>query len=185
MKISRALSIIILLFLSTGYLIYSANQKGTVAPKKKLQVSIQPQHLADSIYAVLSGHREVYTKLYATNASTIPDPCSTFRNNSIAVASKGVEFSYVLRGINPITATGIPETEFERKGIESIIKNPEKAFYGEELLGGRWYFTACYADRAFHPACVECHNSKLSEPKRQYKPGDVLGVIIIRVALEL
>ncbi|MGB9603405.1 MAG: c-type heme family protein [Verrucomicrobiia bacterium] len=187
MKSGRMALVFAVCVLLIAGILFSANQKPQPAPKKKLQLSIQPRHMADAIYAILSGHREVYTELYAEGGETtkFPNPCETFRKNSIAVAAKGVEFSYVLRGVHPITPLGTAETEFERKAIESVIKKPDEPFCGEELLGGRWYFTAVYADRAFHNLCVDCHNKKATELKTPYKLGDVLGVIVIRVALEL
>ena len=56
--------------------------------------------------------------------------------------------------------------------------------YFNRLLGGRSYFTAIYADRATLPSCVSCHNQQPRSPKKDFKLGDVMGAIVVRVPLE-
>ncbi len=162
-------------------------QKPDSPAKPKLAVSIKPQHVADALRAVIASEREVYTKLAAERPADkpVPNPCEVFRLNSEATASKGVEFSYVLRSLKPISRRNAPETDLERKGLEFISSHPGQAYYGEELLGGRWYFTAVYADVAIHSSCVACHNQHQDSPRKDFKPGEVIGGVVVRVALEL
>ena len=155
--------------------------------KPKLAVSIKPQHLADALHAVIASEREVYTH---TNAHRFqeqgfPNPCAMFRMISEASASKGVEFSYVLRSLKPISQRNAPETEVERKGLESFATRPDQPHYAEEMLGGRWYFTAVYPDAAVNPSCVACHNQIKESPKKDFKSSEVMGGVVIRIALEL
>jgi len=169
--------------------------------KPKLAVSIKPQHVADALRAVVSAEREVYTQVVVHRLQdqekvikasvrwqedkALPTPCQMFRLNSEAFASKGVELSYVLRALQPINQRNAPETDVEKKGLEFVAKHPEQAFYGEELLGGRWYFTAVYPDVAFNQSCVTCHNQHHDSPRKDLKLGDVMGGVVVRVALEL
>jgi len=180
--------------LAVGAAIAATNVKKSPPPKPKLAVSIQPQHVADSLRAVISGHRENYVRLSAARiasgaqwdeTSGWPAPCLMTRADSEAAASKGVEFSFVLRSLNPVANRNAIETEFERKALEALQRRPDQPVYGEELLGGRWYFTAIYPEKAWHPACVTCHNQLPQSPKRDYRTNDVLGALVIRIALEL
>ncbi|MCX7871659.1 MAG: DUF3365 domain-containing protein [Verrucomicrobiae bacterium] len=184
MKRIWKLAVIFCMVVPIAVMVFAA-QKQTVQPKKKLQVTIQPRHMADALYAVIHGHREVYLKLYSEKTELLSDPCSVFRKNSEAVASKGVEFSYVIRSLKPIAERNLPETEFEKKALESFTKNSNEPVCAEELLGGRWYFTAVYPEKATHRACVECHNKYGRDKTIKHNEGDVLGGIVIRVALEL
>jgi len=34
------------------------------------------------------------------------------------------------------------------------------------------------------PSCVECHNPHPRSPKRDFKSGDVMGALVVRVPLE-
>ena len=62
-----------------------------------------------------------------------------------------------------------------------IAANPGQNFYTEETLGGKTYFTAVYADKAVAPACVSCHNEHKDTPKKDFKIGDTMGGVVIRV----
>ena len=121
--------------------------------KPKLAVSIKPQHLADALRTVILSDREVYAQLTAEQHSAsgrsdqngpssnkpLPSPCELLETASQTVASKGVEFSYVLRSLTPINKRNAPETESEVKGLQFISSRPDLSYASEELLGGRWY----------------------------------------------
>lgn len=175
--------VVALMFAFAGAALFSAQKQQ--APKKKLQVTIQPRHMADAIYTIIHGHREVYVQMHSEKQDQLPDPCSIFRRNAEAVASRGVEFSYVIRSLNPVAERNLPETEFERKALESFTRSSVEPICGEELLGGRWYFTAVYPEKAIHSSCVDCHNAINKNQRVKYKEGDVMGGIVVRVALEL
>ena len=162
-------------------------QKAETPTKPKLAISIKPKDMADALHAVIGSDREVYTKLSAQRAQEkgVLNPCELFRLNSEAVASKGVEFSYVLRALRPINQRNAPETEVEKKGLEFVSTHASQAYSEEELLGGRWYFTAVYADVAVNESCVTCHNQLKDSPRKDFKRGDVMGGVVVRVALEL
>jgi hypothetical protein len=106
------------------------------------------------------------------------------RQASEAIQSKGAEFHYVLRSLWPINPKNAPETEIEKKGLQAVLDHPEESFYSEESLGGRRYFTAVYADRAVVPSCASCHNQHPGSPKKNFKPGEVMGGLVVRVPLE-
>ena len=159
----------------------------TAAAKKKLAVAIKPKHVTDALRAVIASDREVYTQLTAERSleKGLPNPCEMFRLSSEASASKGVEFSFVLRSLRPLRPRNAPETELEKKGLEFVSTRPDQAYYAEEMQGGRWYFTAVYPDVAASQSCVTCHNQHPDSPKKDFKPGDVMGGVVVRVALEL
>ena len=46
------------------------------------------------------------------------------------------------------------------------------------------YFTAVYPDKAVAEACVSCHNHHKDTPKRDFKLDDVMGGVVVRIALE-
>ena len=65
-----------------------------------------------------------------------------------------------------------------------MVANAGKApFYGEETLGGVKYFTAVYADIAVAAACVDCHNEHRETPRTDFKLGDVMGGVVLRIPL--
>ena len=67
--------------------------------------------------------------------------------------------------------------------MEFVAANKGKNYYGEETLGGKAYFTAVYADTAIATACVSCHNEHKDTPRKDFKMGDVMGGVVIRIPM--
>ena len=70
-------------------------------------------------------------------------------------------------------------SDFERKGLEAVSKNPSQPFTGFIREGGKRFFKAVYADTAVSHTCVDCHNAHANSPRQDYKLHDVMGGIII------
>jgi hypothetical protein len=105
-----------------------------------------------------------------------------FRMGAEAVAAKNVGFSYALLSKWPVNQQNKAKTAMESDGLEFVLKNGGKApFYGVEKLGEQSYFTAVYADMAVAPACIECHNGHKDSPRKDFKLGDVMGGVVIRI----
>ncbi len=161
---------------------------------------IRPQDMADAIYAVVAGHREVYATLIVQRLQeeekviscsdhwerdkALPVPTQLLRLSNEAIQSKGAEFHYSVRALQPINPKNAPETEIEKKGLEFVLAHPEANFYTNEMAGGRRYFTAVYPDKAITPVCATCHNRHPNSAKKDLKRGDVMGGIVVRVPLE-
>ncbi len=161
--------------------------------------SITPQQLTDSLHTVLSTDRAVYTKLIVNRLQneekiikatehwkedkTLVLPAQMFRAGAEMVRDKGATFSYSLLSTWPINKQNAPKTEAEKAGLEYIVANKGKNYYTEETLGGKKYFTAVYPDPAVAPACVTCHNDHKDSPKKDFKLGDTMGGVVIRVPM--
>ncbi len=65
-----------------------------------------------------------------------------------------------------------------------MADNPDETFYGEEELGGQRYFTAVYPDHAVVEACVVCHNNHKDSPRTDLEVGEVMGGVVIRIAMD-
>lgn len=161
--------------------------------------TISPQKFADSLHKVIAADRAAYARLVERLAikgrrievsqdwqakECLPTHAQFLRTAATQVQQRGAEFSYTLRSLWPINASHGPQTEVEQAGLEALARNPRENVYTEELLGGRSYFTAMYGDLASLPSCVDCHNGHPSSPRRDFKPGDVMGALVIRVPLE-
>jgi len=160
---------------------------------------LNPQSVADSIHAVLESDRTVYTKFVVNRLvkeekvikasehwkddKALPLPAQMFRMGAEAVAEKNAGFSYSLLSLWPINKQNEPKTEAEKSGLKFIAENPGQNFYTEEELGGKKYYTAVYPDVAIAPACVECHNDHKDTPKSDFKIGDVMGGVVIRLPM--
>ena len=162
---------------------------------------IEPSVYTDSLFAVMKADRTNYTKLIIkrlgpAGAGSIapaehwkdldngaPLPAQMFRAGSEAVAELTDEFTYSLQSIWPINSQNKPKTPIEEEGLKYIADNPGENFYGEEKLGDTTYFTAVYPDVAVSDACVDCHNDHKDSPRTDFKLGEVMGGVVIRVPL--
>ena len=100
------------------------------------------------------------------------------------VAEKKMPFSYSLQSLWPVNKQNAPKTPVEKKGLEAVAKDNTKPFYAEETLGKTKYFTAIYADKAVAPACVPCHNDHKDSPKTDFKIGQTMGGVVIRIPMK-
>lgn len=160
---------------------------------------ISPQIMADSLHAVMAADRTVYTKKVVNRLvkedkvikasehwqddKALPLPAQMFRFGAEMVAENDAPFSYSLLSLWPINKQNAPKTDVEKAGLEYIKDNPGQNYYKEEELGGVKYFTAVYPDPAVAPACVDCHNNHKDTPKSDFKIGDVMGGVVIRIPL--
>ena len=165
------------------------------------KAGIEPKLYTDSLFAVMNADRANYTKLIIgrlgpKGADAIkpnehwedipngaPLPAQMFRFGAEVVAETTSDFTYSLQSIWPINSQNAPRTELEKTGLQFIADNPGESFYGEETLGGVNYYTAVYPDVAVAAPCVDCHNNHKDSPRRDFKLGDVMGGVVIRVPL--
>jgi Protein of unknown function (DUF3365) len=158
---------------------------------------ITPQQMADALHAVMESDRVVYTRQVVNRLQNeenvikasehwkddkaLPLPAQMFRMGAEMVAEKDLGFSYALLSLWPVNKQNAPRTELEKQGLQFVIDNPGKNYYGEEDLGERRFFTAVYADVAVAPACVTCHNAHPDSPRTDFEIGDVMGGVVVRL----
>jgi hypothetical protein len=172
----------------------SAQWFGKSEPK-----GIPMQEVADMLHAVMEADRTVYTQRVVNrlqneekvikadehfqDKKALPLPAQMFRFGAEKAAEKTKAFSYSLLSLWPVNKQNAPRTAVEKDGLKFVADNKGKNFYGEETLGGKKYFTAVYADTAVSPACVSCHNQHQETPRTDFKLGDVMGGVVIRLPM--
>ena len=160
---------------------------------------IPPERMADALFAVMAADRTVYSNevVYRLqdveevvkasehwdSQKALPLPAQMFRMGAGLVAKQTDAFSYALLSKWPLNKESGPKTEVEVAGLDSVAENPSKPHYGRETIDGVEYFTAVYADVAVSPSCVTCHNAHEDSPRTDFKQGDVMGGVVIRIPL--
>jgi hypothetical protein len=167
---------------------------GQPTPPPEPTVTFKPQEMADALHAVIAADHDTYARLVLQNYPPGGTPgqdenlmalhARMLRQASESVQQQGAEFHYVLRSLWPINPKNAPETDTEKAGLQYVLDHPGTNYYGGESLGGRRYFTAVYAEVATVNACADCHNRNPASPKKDFKAGDVMGGLIVRVPLE-
>ena len=160
---------------------------------------IPPKVVAGYLQAVIESDRKVYTTrivermqnqgiVLATEdweaRHALPLPAQFLMESARLVAEREEGIRYRLTSLWPIYRRNAPVTNFEKKGLEAVLKSPGKPYTGVIKSGKKQFFQAIYADRAVSEACVVCHNTHPMSPKRDFEKGDVLGGLVITIPLQ-
>ena len=110
-------------------------------------------------------------------------PAQMFRFGSERVAKRAakipdVKFSYSLQSLWPVNSQNTPKTEAEKTGHKFVAENNGKNYHAVEKLGGTQYFTAVA------PVCVSCHNDHKDSPRCDFKIGEEMGGVVIRIPVD-
>jgi hypothetical protein len=162
----------------------------------KESAAVPVETVVDYIHAVLASDRTFYTVHVVErmqrrgvidasenwrSASALPLPAQFFQESSGLAALTGVKVHYRLISLHPINKQSGPATEFERKGLEAVMADPDRPYKGFVTEGGTRRYQALYADHAVSSVCVSCHNAHPASPKHDYKLNDVLGAVLISI----
>jgi len=155
--------------------------------------------MADALHAVMEADRTVYTRMVVNRLQNdekvikasehwqddkaLPLPAQMFRMGAEMAAQKNADFSYALLSKWPVNKQNVARTAAEKTGLDVVAADAKKNYYTEETLGEKKYFTAVYPDVAVAPACINCHNAHKDSPRTDFKMGDVMGGVVVRIPL--
>lgn len=167
--------------------------------------TITPKAMADALHMVMDSDRAVYTRRIVNRLAAkdkvikasehfedekaLVLPAQMFRFGAEMVAERAAEnpdvnFSYSLQSLWPINKQNAPKTDAEKEGLQFVADNKGENYYTTEQLGEQNYFTAVYADTAVAPVCASCHNDHIDTPRSDFKIGDVMGGVVIRIPVD-
>ena len=133
----------------------------------------------------VEGHGIQITHDYATKVGAIPLP-ATFSmelGKRISEQSTGMQARLYSDFPFPWRKDGGPRDDFEREAIRQLRQFPDQPFYRFEDFQGRPSLRYAVADR-MEAGCVSCHNSHPDSPRKNWKLGDVRGVLEITRPLD-
>ena len=160
---------------------------------------IPPEVVADYLQAVIESDRKVYTTRIVERMQNqgivlaaedwearhaLPLPAQFLMESARLVAERQEGIRYRLTSLWPIYRKNAPATNFEKKGLEAVLENPDIPYTGIIRSGKKQFFQAIYADRAVSEACVVCHNTHPMSPKRDFQRQDVMGGLVITIPLQ-
>lgn len=169
------------------------------AERPALKEGISPQTAADYIHSIIEADRTIYSEVIVERMAftislkatenwerdnTLLLPAQFLLMSSKFSNQKESGMTYRLMSLWPINKKNGPKTEFEKKGLEAILANPDETYSTIKIVNGKKIFQAIYPDKAVTKSCVHCHNQHPKSPKTDFKFGDVMGGIIIKFPLE-
>lgn len=122
---------------------------------------------------------------FATRDKTLPLPATLVKalGEQLAADHPGLEVRLYSRHPFPFRAATEKYDQFEKDSLDALEKNPKVPVSRMETINGRLSIRYAVAD-VMQPACVDCHNNHPLSPKRDWKVGDVRGVVEVSVPID-
>ena len=87
-------------------------------------------------------------------------------------------FELGLIGLTPLYPSNLPKTQAETDALKKMMANPDLKML--TFADGN-QFKGLAADYAITQACAECHNHHPASPKKDFRQGDLMGAIVVRL----
>ena len=88
------------------------------------------------------------------------------------------EFELGLVGLAPLYKSNRPKTQAESDALKKLESNPELKVL--TFADGN-QFKGLAADYAIVQGCADCHNTHPNSTKKNWKQGDLMGAIVVRI----
>lgn len=122
---------------------------------------------------------------HKANAGTIPLPATMIHDLSEEFRKDASGIQLRLYSNYPFpNRRGRTLDEFEQSSIRYLEQNPDATFVKLDSIGGRALARIAIADRLAAKACIDCHNSHAESPKKNWKLGEVRGVLEVLVPID-
>jgi len=172
---------------------------GATSLARSSDAKLDPAKVASQIHAIIQANRTLYatqvvSKLQAKGLITInefwktedtlPLPAQFLIESGRMASEQSGGLKYRLISLQPVYAWNAPSTQFERKGLEAVTKDPSQPYSGYVNVGKERSFQAVFADVAVSNACVDCHNNHPKSLRKDYKLNDVMGGIVVSIPVD-
>ncbi|MBM3226186.1 MAG: DUF3365 domain-containing protein [Candidatus Tectomicrobia bacterium] len=122
---------------------------------------------------------------YATEGNTLPSPATLVKvlGEEIQKTYPGTLIRLYSRHPFPHRAATEKYDAFEQEALSTIEQNTKVPFYRMEDVDGRLSMRYAVAD-VMRASCVGCHNTHPQSPKKDWKEGDVRGIVEVIVPVD-
>jgi len=99
-----------------------------------------------------------------------------------AAGSEIKDFELGLIGLTPIYESNLPKTQAEADALKKMMADPQLKVL--TFTDGN-QFKGLAADYAIVQACADCHNGHPNSPRKDFRQGDLMGAIVVRLKLNM
>jgi methyl-accepting chemotaxis protein len=119
---------------------------------------------------------------HKSDPQAIPLPATFLHDLSAAFVDKDTSFSLYSKYPFPIFKDRKLD-DFQQEAWDFLTANPKEVFSRWEAQDGKQVVRVAVAD-TMGPGCIGCHNADPTSPKRDWKVGDVRGVLEVRTNID-
>ena len=142
---------------------------------------------SEAVNRLATVHEVTVSDNYATKEGAIPVPATYLIDLGRRLSEKNPGMSVRLYSDYPYPKRkakgGGPTDKFEREALSFLRQHPERLFVRVETFQGHRALRYGQAD-IMKPSCVACHNTGVESPKKDWKVGDVRGVLEVTTPLD-
>jgi Protein of unknown function (DUF3365) len=147
---------------------------------------------------IVTANREVYSDLavgrlaireaiVAVDKQHIAQKClrlpeQLFNLGAMLAAGKTRSVAFALRSNWPLNKGNLPSSDTEKTGLAAVSAGKDR-YYGVETSSAGKTFVAVYPGKAAGEACATCHNQHPNATRRDFKPGNTIGGITVRIPM--
>jgi signal transduction histidine kinase len=131
--------------------------------------------LSEGTFRVSSHHKG--------DAKAIPLPATMILDLSAMLAKQNTAISLYSKFPFPNRQDRLLDS-FQQEAWDFLTRNPQETFARHEMLDGKQVVRVAVADTMVVQACVNCHNTIAESPKKDWKLGDVRGVLEVTSVID-
>jgi uncharacterized protein DUF3365 len=150
---------------------------------------ISQEMVAKYLLTTVKAFRAVYVKSVveqAKKAGVKPNENWTKDDHAIMLPAQLVkaagaeikDYELGLIGMTPIYKSNLPKTDAETDALKQMMADPNKTIL---TFADGDQFKGLAADFAIVQGCADCHNTHPSSPRKDFKKGDLMGAIVVRL----
>lgn len=143
--------------------------------------SLRSLYTTDVVARVPPEHVRV-THDYRAMQNAIPLPATLTIRLAEEIGRKTDGFAVRLYSQYPFPWRKAKLDEFERDALKALAADPQSPYLEFSQVFGNRYLRYAVSD-LMRPHCVSCHNTHPQSPKRDWKKGDLRGVLSISIPL--
>ncbi|MGH8809922.1 MAG: c-type heme family protein, partial [Noviherbaspirillum sp.] len=156
----------------------SVEQDAVVAGQDTVkQIKTFRAYYTDSVVAKILGKGDLKTSVdHRNDPNAVPAPSTMVHDISNLLKDEGV----ALKVYSPYPFANRKDRVMDSFGQEAwtfLSANPDRTFSRTEIVDGKTVVRVAMADRMSAQACVACHNSSPLSLKKDWKLGDLRGVM--------
>jgi methyl-accepting chemotaxis protein len=119
---------------------------------------------------------------HKSNPKAIPLPATLLHDLSASLADSDTSFALYSKYPFPIFKDRKLD-DFQQQAWDFLTANPKETFSRAETQDGKQIVRVAVAD-TMGPGCIGCHNADPTSPKRDWKVGDVRGVLEVNTNID-
>jgi signal transduction histidine kinase len=146
-------------------------------------INLRKYYTENVVEKVVAGGTFRASPDYRGDAKAIPLPATMILDLSALLAKSNTTVSIYSKFPFPNRTNRVLDS-FQQDAWDFLTSNPQETYSRQEMLGGKHVVRVAVADIMTVQTCVDCHNTIAESPRKNWKLGDVRGVLEVTSVID-